>query len=227
MQARTDARQATDTSLGVGRRTLLQATGAAMMPGTAWAGLFQCNPPLRIALLAPITGPLAGTSMGYVEGVRQAVESSAARGCAMTLAVLDASGAARQISATVRAVQAERAAVVMAPYGSLIAMLAAESTTDALVIDLLQSPPLQKRSPNLVAVPYTDLFFTSIPEQRTESLRAVGRAAVNILLETLRDTAPGSIRTPGEFIDAMSRRRFQIPGGMVSLDRASGAFRRV
>lgn len=227
MEARIDTKQATDTSLGVGRRTLLQATGAAMLPGTAWAGLFQCNPPLRIALLAPITGPLAGMSMGYVEGVRQAVESSAARGCAMTLSVLDASGAARQITATARAVQVERAAVVMAPYGSLIAMLAAESATDALVIDLLQSPPSQKRSPNLVAVPYTDLFFTSAPEQRTESLRAVGSAAVNILLQTLRDSPPGSIRTPVEFIDSMSRRRFEIPGGVVSLDRTSGAFRRV
>lgn len=211
----------------VRRRVLLCASGAAAAPGLSWAALFQCDPALHIALLAPITGPLAGTSIAYVEGARQAAESSAARGCRVTLSVLDAPGPDRQLSATLRAVRQDRAAVVMAPYGSLVATLAAERNADALVIDLLQSSPLQQRPPNLVAVPYTDLFFTATPERRAESLRAVGRTAVDILVETLRTSAPGSIRTPAEFIDAMGRRSYEVTGGAVALDRDSGAFRRV
>jgi hypothetical protein len=131
------------------------------------------------------------------------------------------------IQQTVAAERADRASVIIAPFGAAIASLAAERVPSALVVDIMQASPFTSRPANLVALPYADLFFTADPKRADESLHTVGRVAAAIVLETIQASGRGAISTPEALIEVMARRRFETPDGTFALDRSTGAFQRV
>jgi hypothetical protein len=194
------------------------------MPRQALARLFECGPDLRIAVLAPITGDFAGYNQSlYLEGVQQAVKTAKAHGCNASIIVRDADTPPRQEMAARMAAEKDRSSAIIAPFGPAVGRYIAQRVRSVLIVDILQASPFGYRPPNYVAIPYA-LFFTANPQRRSESLRTVGRVAANIVLETIKSSGFGKIKSPRDMIEAMARRQFNSPRGALALNRNTGAF---
>lgn len=205
------------------RRTVLIATGlCSLLPGFAFGSVFHCGPNLRISVLAPITGPFAGT-LEYYEGVEDAVLSAKNKGCRVELIVLDAAPTPQSLSqAASRAARMEAASVIIGPFGEITGKLVADRERSVLIFDILSNGWKGSRPPNLVTLPY-ELFFTVDPKRKKESLLNLGRAAAEITLTTIQRN-PKKISSPNELIEVMARFQFAGPNGAISLNHTSGAF---
>lgn len=206
------------------RRSMLAATGLFfLLPRYSLASVFQCGPDFRIGILATLTGPLASVQSKYYNGAVQAIETSAAQGCKAKLYVRDTNTSPPSlIKGAVALSRGDRASVVIGPFG-IIAKLAAEKASSALIFDILQTSRAGSRPVNLVTLPYA-IFFSANPRKKDESLRMIGRVATSIVLETIQSSQPGSISSPKEMFKAMARRKFNSPKGILVLNPATGIF---
>lgn len=221
------ARIETESAVTWSRRAVLVAVGLfSLAPRFALGSVFQCGPKLQISVLAALTGPSASMQARYYcEGVEQAVKTANARGCPVALAIRDADSSPTRL--VMEALAAERggggSSVIIAPFGPAAGRLVAQKVSSALIFDISEKSPLGSRPVNLVTLPYA-IFFTADPGRRDESLRTLGRVAAGIVLETIQSSVPGTISSPSGMIDAMARRKFSSPKGILSLDPTSGAF---
>lgn len=208
------------------RDTVIAIAATHMLPAPVRAEALQCGKNLVMAAIAPLSGPVAATGQAYVSGIKAAVAEASKRDCKSELIVLDAFDPPRQLEAVLRAVTQDRARVVIGAFGYSIANLAATKVPDALLIDLQQSSASEQRPPNLVALPYADLFFTTAPDARTASLELAGHTAAAIVLDTVRTARQGSLDSVRDLIDEMAKQEFKTKAGSLTLDSKSGTFKR-
>ena len=206
------------------RRAAVGVIAFSSLPLGVMAVDLRCGAGVVVAVVAPLSGPLALTGRAYTDGVRAEISSAAQRGCGVTLVVIDAPNSVQQIQAVREVVDRDRASVVIGAFGYSIANIAAKSVGKCLVIDLQQSPRSADRPPNLISVPYSELFFTTSSDAREASLKAAGQAAAIVVVEALRNPGSNSIQSGADLVKALTGRSFKVSGRTIVLDSATGTF---